>query len=55
MNKNKDWDNAFTASNLHGTVEGSPAYDVGEVTALAAAVLASEILCLYTVNPQRQS
>ena len=32
-------------------VEVAPAYDVGEVTALAAAVLASEILCLYAVNP----
>ncbi|MCP4044465.1 MAG: agmatinase, partial [Gammaproteobacteria bacterium] len=36
-------------------VEVAPAYDVGEVTALAAATLASEILCLYAVNPQRRS
>jgi len=36
-------------------VEVAPAYDVGEVTALAAATLASEILCLYAVNEQRHS
>lgn len=36
-------------------VEVAPAYDVGEVTALAAAVIASEILCLYTVNSKLQS
>jgi agmatinase len=26
MGREKDWDNAFTASDLHGTVEGSPSY-----------------------------
>jgi agmatinase len=26
MGREKDWDNAFTAKNLHGTVEGSPSY-----------------------------
>lgn len=36
-------------------VEVAPAYDVGEITALAAAVLASEILCLYSVNAKRKA
>lgn len=31
-------------------VEVAPAYDVGEVTAIAAAMVASEILCLYAAN-----
>jgi len=35
-------------------VEVAPAYDVGEVTALAGATLAAEILCLYAVNPGRR-
>jgi len=26
MSRDKDWDNAFTATDLHGTVEGSPSY-----------------------------
>jgi agmatinase len=36
-------------------VEVAPAYDVGEVTALAAATLASEILCLYATNKRRRA
>ncbi len=32
-------------------VEVAPAYDVGEITALAGASLAYEFLCLYAVNP----
>jgi agmatinase len=35
-------------------VEVAPAYDVGEITALAGATIAAEILCLYTVNPLRK-
>jgi agmatinase len=35
-------------------VEVAPAYDVGEITALAAAMLAAEFLCLYAVNAGRQ-
>ena len=34
-------------------VEVAPAYDVGEITALAGASLAAEFLCLYAANPQR--
>jgi agmatinase len=34
-------------------VEVAPAYDVGEITALAGASLAAEFLCLFAVNPQR--
>ena len=34
-------------------VEVAPAYDVGEITAFAAASLATEFLCLYAVNPHR--
>jgi agmatinase len=34
-------------------VEVAPAYDVGEVTALAGATLASELLCLFAANPKR--
>ena len=34
-------------------VEVAPAYDVGEITALAGATLAAECLCLYAANPQR--
>jgi len=34
-------------------VEVAPAYDVGEITALAAATLAAEFLCLFATNPQR--
>lgn len=36
-------------------VEVAPAYDVGEVTALAGATLAAELLCLFAVNPGRSS
>ena len=32
-------------------VEVAPAYDVGEITALAGATLALEFLCLYAANP----
>ena len=32
-------------------VEVAPVYDVGEVTALAGATLAAELLCLYAANP----
>jgi len=32
-------------------VEVAPAYDVGEITALAGASLATEFLCVYAVNP----
>ena len=35
-------------------VEVAPAYDVGEITAFAAASLAMEFLCLYAANPRRQ-
>ena len=34
-------------------VEVAPAYDVGEITALAGATLAAEFLCLYAANPLR--
>ena len=34
-------------------VEIAPAYDVGEITALAGASLAAEFLCLFAVNPRR--
>ncbi len=34
-------------------VEVAPAYDVGEITALAGATLAAEFLCLYAANPHR--
>jgi len=34
-------------------VEVAPAYDVGEVTALAGATLAAEFLCLYAANSRR--
>jgi agmatinase len=36
-------------------VEVAPAYDVGEVTALAGASLAAEFLCLFAANPERQA
>lgn len=36
-------------------VEVAPAYDVGEITALAGATLAAEILCLFAVNPRRSA
>jgi agmatinase len=36
-------------------VEVAPAYDVGEITALAGASLAAEFLCLYAANPQREA
>jgi agmatinase len=36
-------------------VEVAPAYDVGEITALAGATLAAEFLCLYAANPARQT
>ncbi len=35
-------------------VEVAPAYDVGEITALAGATLASEFLCLYAANQRLQ-
>ncbi len=35
-------------------VEVAPAYDVGEITALAGATLACEFLCLYAANKDRQ-
>jgi agmatinase len=34
-------------------MEVAPAYDVGEITALAGATLAAELLCLYAANPKR--
>jgi agmatinase len=34
-------------------VEVAPAYDAGEITAFAAATLATEFLCLFAVNPHR--
>lgn len=34
-------------------MEVAPAYDVGEITALAGATLAAEFLCLYAANPAR--
>jgi agmatinase len=34
-------------------VEVAPAYDVGEITAFAAATLAAEMLCLFAANPRR--
>ena len=36
-------------------VEVAPAYDVGEITALAGATLAAEFLCLFAANPRRQA
>jgi agmatinase len=35
-------------------MEVAPAYDVGEVTAYAAATLAAEMLCLFAANPHRE-
>lgn len=35
-------------------VEVAPAYDVGEITALAGATLGMELLCLFAENPARQ-
>lgn len=35
-------------------VEVAPAYDVGEITALAGATIAAEFLCLFAANPQRE-
>lgn len=35
-------------------VEVAPAYDVGEITALAGATLAAEFLCLFAANPRRE-
>ncbi|MBT8098783.1 MAG: arginase family protein, partial [Gammaproteobacteria bacterium] len=32
-------------------VEVAPAYDVGQITALAAAHIAMEMLCLYASRP----
>jgi len=34
-------------------MEVAPAYDVGEITALAGATLAAELLCLYATNQHR--
>lgn len=36
-------------------VEVAPAYDVGAITAYAAATLAAEMLCLFAANPRRAS
>ena len=36
-------------------VEVAPAYDVGEITALAGATLAAETLCLLAANPAHQA
>lgn len=36
-------------------VEVAPAYDVGEITALAGATLAAEFLCLFAANPKRKA
>jgi agmatinase len=36
-------------------VEVAPAYDVGEITALAGATLAAEFLCLFAANPRYQA
>ena len=36
-------------------VEVAPAYDVGEITALAGATLAAEFLCLYAANSERRA
>ncbi|MCF8480283.1 MAG: agmatinase [Rhodospirillum sp.] len=36
-------------------VEVAPAYDVGEITALAAATLANDMLCLYAANRAREN
>lgn len=36
-------------------VEVAPAYDVGEITALAGATLAAEMLCLYASAPARSN
>ena len=33
-------------------VEVAPAYDVGEITALAGATLALDMLCLYAKRPR---
>lgn len=35
-------------------VEVAPVYDSGEITSLAGATLAAEMLCLYAVNPKRE-
>lgn len=35
-------------------VEVAPAYDVSEITALAGATIALDMLCLYSANPHRQ-
>jgi agmatinase len=47
---------ALAGINLVGmdVMEVAPAYDVGEITALAGATLAAELLCLYAANPSRQ-
>jgi agmatinase len=34
-------------------VEVAPAYDVGDITALAAATLAAEMICIYSARPDR--
>jgi agmatinase len=34
-------------------MEVAPAYDVGEITALAGATLAAEFICLYAARPSR--
>ncbi len=34
-------------------MEVAPAYDVGEITSLAGATIAAELLCLFAANPRR--
>lgn len=48
---------ALAGINLVGmdVVEVAPAYDAGEVTALAGATVAAELLCLFAANPGRIS
>jgi agmatinase len=36
-------------------VEVAPAYDVGDITALAGATVAAEMLCLFAANPRREA
>ena len=36
-------------------VEVAPAYDVGEITAYAGASLATEFLCLFAADPDREA
>ena len=36
-------------------MEVAPAYDVGEITALAGATIAAELLCLYAAKPEKST